>query len=43
MKIVKALIALLIIVMLLAGAYYVSKLPTGRVELQHQDQKDYLV
>jgi len=43
MKIVKALIALLIIGTLLAGAYHVFKSPIGRVELQHQDQKDYLV
>jgi len=43
MKIVKALIALLIMGMLLAGAYYVFKLPMGRVELPHQEQKDYLV
>lgn len=45
MKIVKALIALLIIGMLLAGVYYVYvfKLPGGWVELQHQEQKDYLV
>lgn len=44
MKIVRVLIALLIIGMLLAGVYYVLKSPRGRVELpQHQEQKDYLV
>ena len=42
MKIVKAFMALLIIVMLLAGAYYVLKLPMVNVEL-HQEHKDYLV
>jgi len=43
MKIVKALIALLIIGMLLAGVYHVFKSPIGRVGLQDQDQKDYLI
>ena len=43
MKTIKVIVALLIIGMLLAGAYYVFKSPIGRVELQHQDQKDYLV
>ena len=41
MKIVKALIALLIVGMLLAGAYYVFKSLGGRG--QYQEQKDYLV
>jgi len=39
----KVIVVLLIIGMLLAGVYYVFKLPTGRVELPHQEQKDYLV
>lgn len=43
MKIAKAIVVLLIIGMLLAGVYHVFKSPTGKVELQHQDQKDYLV
>ena len=43
MKIAKAIVVLLIIGMLLAGVYHVFKSPTGQVELQHQDQKDYLV
>ena len=43
MKIAKAIVVLLIIGMLLAGVYHVFKSPINRVELQHQDQKDYLV